>query len=243
MKKTGMIVILITFLTTGCSRTQTGAMFVQPSDVPQTTDESSTPENSASPSPDASTKITPKPTPTIPPVTVTSSLSINQLPSTWKSDESRDVQKVDTIIVHSLYNPNVKNGITIEDAKAVLDQSEVSAHYVIARDGKIYQLVSENYQAWHAGDSQMPKPDGRKKINEFSIGIELIGTEKTGFTTAQYTSLTNLAADISSRLPIVHILGHSDIAPGRKTDPWEFNWRSWQAELTLKTKKTYTFYH
>ncbi len=67
-------------------------------------------------------------------------------------------------------------------------------------------------------------PDGRKNVNDFSIGIELDGTMTSGFTDAQYTSLRALIADIKTRNKISSIVGHSDIAPGRKTDPWQFDW-------------------
>lgn len=239
MKNAVPIVILFALFLAGCTSQKNTPLFVQqdvstqPTELPEITP----------PHIVASSSATPKPRPTTPPVKITSTLTINQLPSEFHSDDSRDMKAVDTIIVHSLYNPKVKNGITIEDAKSVLDQSKVSSHYVIARDGKIYQLVAEEYQAWHAGDSQMPKPDGRKSVNLFSIGIELIGTETSGFTTAQIDSLTNIVADIATRLPIKHVLGHSDIAPGRKTDPWQFNWRAWQAQLTLKAGNKFTFYH
>lgn len=85
----------------------------------------------------------------------------------------------------------------------------------------------------------MPAPDNRTAVNYFSIGIELIGDKTSGFTSAQYQTLSKLAANIMTRLPIRYITGHSDIAPGRKTDPWNFDWSKFEA--TLKSDTTHPF--
>lgn len=101
----------------------------------------------------------------------------------------------------------------------------VSAHCVIYRDGRIWQYVPFAKRAWHAGLSLF---DGRDKCNDFSIGIELEGTDDVPFTAAQYQALSRLCHWLLSQYPTLapeRILGHSDIAPGRKTDPGPaFNW-------------------
>ena len=67
-------------------------------------------------------------------------------------------------------------------------------------------------------------PDGRKNVNNFSIGIEVVETMSESPSSAQYASLNSLIKYLKSEHPIKHVLGHSDLSPGRKTDPWNFNW-------------------
>lgn len=102
---------------------------------------------------------------------------------------------------------------------------QVSAHALIRRDGSILQFVSLLDRAWHAGRSCF---DGQEECNDFSIGIELEGADDIPYTDNQYEVLASLAALISEAWPAVRrerIAGHSDIAPGRKTDPGEaFDW-------------------
>ncbi|SAK83692.1 N-acetyl-anhydromuranmyl-L-alanine amidase [Caballeronia hypogeia] len=98
----------------------------------------------------------------------------------------------------------------------------VSAHFVIRRDGCVEQFVSCDERAWHAGVSSFC---GRERCNDFSIGIELEGSDRMPFEDAQYQALVTLARIIVQRYPIDAIAGHSDIAPGRKTDPGpHFDW-------------------
>ncbi len=99
---------------------------------------------------------------------------------------------------------------------------EVSAHFFIRRDGELIQFVPCSMRAWHAGASQW---QGRERCNDFSIGIELEGTDDQAFTDAQYKRLAGLTESLKSAYPIAGIVGHSDIAPGRKTDPGpHFDW-------------------
>ena len=98
----------------------------------------------------------------------------------------------------------------------------VSPHYLIDRKGDVYQLVSDQNIAYHAGESKMP--DGRTNVNNFSLGIEIMTTESDSPSGAQYASLINLIKYIKSKHKIKNILGHNQIASGRKTDPWNFNW-------------------
>lgn len=100
---------------------------------------------------------------------------------------------------------------------------KVSAHFFIRRDGSLIQFVPCGLRAWHAGVSRW---QGRERCNDFSVGIELEGSDDTPFTEAQYATLAPLADALKRRYPIRGVVGHSDIAPGRKTDPGPlFDWR------------------
>lgn len=98
---------------------------------------------------------------------------------------------------------------------------EVSAHLFIERDGKITQFVNFEDRAWHAGQSCYL---GKPAVNDFSIGIEMEGSDLRGFTTEQYEALAKTVIAINQAYPatVKHLTGHSDIAPTRKTDPGDF---------------------
>jgi AmpD protein len=99
----------------------------------------------------------------------------------------------------------------------------VSAHFLIRRDGEVIQFVPCAQRAWHAGVSHWR---GRERCNDFSVGIELEGADDILFEDVQYARLAALIAAIRKRYPIVDVVGHSDIAPGRKTDPGgAFDWK------------------
>ena len=99
----------------------------------------------------------------------------------------------------------------------------VSAHFLIRRDGALLQFVACSERAWHAGASAW---QGREGCNDYSIGIELEGADDLTYTPAQYAMLGRLAKALRRRYPISDIVGHSDIAPGRKTDPGRaFDWK------------------
>ena len=107
--------------------------------------------------------------------------------------------------------------------------ARVSAHFLIRRDGELIQFVPCAMRAWHAGESSWK---GRARCNDFSIGIELEGTGATPFTQAQYARLAEVTRALAARYPIVDIAGHSDIAPGRKSDPGPaFDWVRYRARL------------
>lgn len=106
---------------------------------------------------------------------------------------------------------------------------KVSAHFFVRRDGTIIQFVSCNDRACHAGVSSW---QGKDRCNDYSIGIELEGSDITPFTDRQYASLIALTQCLHTRYPIEHIAGHSDIAPGRKTDPGPcFEWQPYSAGI------------
>ncbi len=106
---------------------------------------------------------------------------------------------------------------------------EVSAHFYIRRDGQLWQFVSCDQRAWHAGASRWR---GRDNCNDDSVGIELEGLEGDTFEPAQYECLAALVAALAQHYPIVHIAGHEHVAAGRKADPGPgFDWACLQRQL------------
>jgi AmpD protein len=118
----------------------------------------------------------------------------------------------------------------------ILRDLRVSAHFFINRAGNVTQYVSLYDRAWHAGTSQW---NGRNDCNNFSIGIELEGADATPYADTQYASLTGLTKILLQCCPAItseRIVGHNDIAPGRKTDPGEaFDWQRFRAALNIKS--------
>lgn len=150
-------------------------------------------------------------------------------------DDRPDAAIVDMIVIHNISLPPNEyggNGI-IELFKNKLNPDEhpyyaeiftakVSSHFLICRDGELIQFVACTKRAWHAGASTW---QGRERCNDFSIGIELEGCDSEAFEGTQYKTLKPLLRSLKLAYPIQHIIGHSDIAPGRKTDPGPyFDW-------------------
>ena len=105
----------------------------------------------------------------------------------------------------------------------------VSSHFLVRRDGELVQFVPLAKRAWHAGESSWR---GRSRCNDFSVGIELEGTDSGPFEAAQYERLAALVRAVGERLPLRGVAAHSDIAPGRKTDPGaRFDWQRLFATL------------
>jgi len=105
---------------------------------------------------------------------------------------------------------------------ATIADRSVSAHFFIRRSGHLIQFVACHARAWHAGVSCW---QGRERCNDFSIGIELEGSDTQPFAEPQYQRLASLLATLSAHYPAAAIVGHCDIAPGRKTDPGpHFDW-------------------
>jgi AmpD protein len=105
----------------------------------------------------------------------------------------------------------------------------VSAHFLVRRDGRVIQFVSCNERAWHAGVSSF---DGREQCNDFSVGIEVEGSDHVAFLPAQYESLAVLTRALAERYPLRAVQGHEHIAPGRKTDPGPFfEWETYAEKL------------
>ena len=155
-----------------------------------------------------------------------------------------DQAQIDLLVIHSIsLPPGVYGGSEIAalftnqldwDSHPYFAQIraiQVSSHFVIRRDGQVWQFVSGDDRAWHAGVSRYR---GRDNCNDDSIGIELEGLEGERFEPAQYDALCVLCQALLSAYPIAHIAGHEDIAPGRKFDPGAaFDWRHLQKKLTL----------
>ncbi|MXS85748.1 1,6-anhydro-N-acetylmuramyl-L-alanine amidase AmpD [Nitrosomonas sp. HPC101] len=110
-----------------------------------------------------------------------------------------------------------------------LQDLKVSSHFFIRRDGEIIQFVPCTLRAWHAGISSW---QGRSHCNDFSIGVELEGSDNQPFEPVQYTRLVKLTRAIQAAYPVDNIVGHADIAPHRKTDPGPyFDWQSYYQAL------------
>lgn len=143
--------------------------------------------------------------------------------------------QVDLVVVHSIsLPPGVYGGDEVRqlftntlDWNAhpyfkTIEGMQVSAHFFIRRDGALWQFVSCDDRAWHAGPSSWR---GRANCNDDSIGIELEGLEGGTFEEAQYEALAALGAALGQRYPVRHVAGHEHIAPGRKQDPGPgFEW-------------------
>jgi AmpD protein len=150
-------------------------------------------------------------------------------------DERPDGEAITLVVIHAISLPPGKfggdavqrlftNTLDCNDHPyfEALRGLRVSAHFLIRRDGGVVQFVPCGKRAWHAGASCYA---GRERCNDFSVGIELEGTEDTACTDPQYEALTALVDALYARYPIADVVGHSDIAPGRKTDPGpSFDW-------------------
>jgi hypothetical protein len=130
---------------------------------------------------------------------------------------------IDTIVLHSSYNPNSGDPYAVGKLVEIYESYGVSAHYLIDRGGKIFRLVEDQNIAYHAGVSKMP--DGRKSVNDFSIGIEIMNKEDIEYTKAQYEAVNTLVGTLKKKYGIKYVVGHGDIAPDRKSDPWNFDWK------------------
>ena len=151
---------------------------------------------------------------------------------------------VDLAVIHSISLPPEQYGTGCVqqlfcnqldwDAHPYFQQirgAEVSAHFLIERTGDVWQFVSCDDRAWHAGKSSF---GGRDNCNDYSVGIELEGIEGGLFEEAQYNSLLALLAALQEAYPIAAVTGHEDIAPGRKADPGAgFDWPRLRRALPL----------
>jgi len=158
-------------------------------------------------------------------------------------DDRPDVD-LSLIVVHGIsLPPGVFGGVEVEHlflntldtsdpALADLSGVRVSSHLFIRRGGEVLQFVPFNKRAWHAGVSSFR---GRKQCNDFSIGIELEGTDNQPYEAAQYATLGEVCAALMQTYSIHEIRGHSDIAPGRKTDPGPaFRWTLLMREIASR---------
>ena len=153
-----------------------------------------------------------------------------------------DAAQIDLIVLHSISLPPGRYGgdevqrlFTNQldwEADPYFEQIrgiEVSAHFYVRRDGALWQFVSCDDRAWHAGPSSWR---GRDRCNDDSIGIELEGLEGRPFETAQYETLGSLCPALAQQYPVAFVAGHEHIAPGRKQDPGSgFEWPTLRAQL------------
>lgn len=118
---------------------------------------------------------------------------------------------------------------------ATIAGSRVSAHFLIRRDGSLIQFVPCVRRAWHAGESRWR---GRERCNDFSVGVELEGTDTAAYESAQYAMLARLTRALLRRYPIAAIIGHQDIAPARKTDPGPaFDWARYTRLVARRSRR------
>lgn len=150
-------------------------------------------------------------------------------------DDRPDTASVELVVVHAISLPPDEFGgpgveqlftnrlvATEHPYFARICELKVSAHFFIRRDGEVLQFVSTDRRAWHAGVSSW---EGRECCNDFSVGIELEGCDTRPFADCQYRELARLIALLRERHAIKDVVGHADIAPGRKTDPGPcFEW-------------------
>jgi len=155
-------------------------------------------------------------------------------------DERPEGARIDLVVIHNIsLPPGEFGGPWITDLFldrlhpgahpyfAGLAGLRVSSHFLIGREGEVTQYVPCGMRAWHAGASSWK---GRQSCNDFSVGIELEGTDFTPFTQAQYASLAQLTRSLFARYGALDVAGHSEIAPGRKTDPGPyFDWARYRA--------------
>ncbi|TXD96623.1 1,6-anhydro-N-acetylmuramyl-L-alanine amidase AmpD [Psychrobacter frigidicola] len=180
--------------------------------------------------------------------------------ATWLCSPNSNVRpawiNIDAIVIHNISLPPNEFGACGADGlhyvKALftnqldwqahpyfqtIEGAEVSAHLFIERDGAITQFVNFNERAWHAGRSSYL---GRTECNDYSIGIELEGSDFTPFTASQYETLAQVITAIYQAYPKTrrHLTGHSDIAPNRKTDPGDyFEWARLRADIAKIRKQ------
>ena len=162
------------------------------------------------------------------------SLSLAEAPkmtlSIDKSRKSPNFSKgrkaaLDTLVIHDTEGDNIEKTLKWFESK----DSSVSAHYIIGKDGQVFQMVEDEDTAWHCGKSCLPSSSKEvgNTVNHRSIGIELvnIGDGKHEFPQKQMDALVLLVNDLKTRHEIKHIVGHKEIAPGRKNDPADnFDW-------------------
>ena len=165
-------------------------------------------------------------------------------------DARADGTVIDLLVIHNIsLPPGQFGGPWIEDLFAnrldrdadpyfqQLQGLRVSAHFLIRRDGSLLQFVPTVLRAWHAGVSTFC---GRERCNDFSIGIELEGSDFTPFDARQYTTLAGLTRALQARHPLADVAGHEHVAPERKTDPGPFFFWEKYRKLCLGNRESST---
>ncbi|MDO5609394.1 MAG: N-acetylmuramoyl-L-alanine amidase [Pseudomonadota bacterium] len=141
----------------------------------------------------------------------------------YRASPNHSVRKPSIIVLHYTVED------TLEGSRQILSDAKrahpVSAHYLLDRDGRLLQLVPDHLRAWHAGDGRWGT---MRDLNDTSIGIEIVNTGSEPFADAQIAALIRLLDDLTTRhsIPRTEVVGHADLAPGRKIDPG--HWFPWQ---------------
>ncbi|MCR6664032.1 MAG: N-acetylmuramoyl-L-alanine amidase [Luteimonas sp.] len=141
----------------------------------------------------------------------------------WVPSENYDTRRAQVIVVHYTEQDSVQR--SLNTLRTRNSGGRVSAHYLVGDDGRIYQLVSDEHRAWHAGAGSW---GNIHELNSASIGIEIDNDGKEPFSDAQVEALIRLLDDLTTRhrIPKTEVIGHSDLAPGRKIDPGPlFPWK------------------
>jgi N-acetylmuramoyl-L-alanine amidase len=158
-------------------------------------------------------------------------LAVLEAPSPHRNP--RTTPTIDCIVIHDTESETARAALSWFEAP----ESQVSAHYVIDRDGTVYRCVPDADRAWHAGRSVLA---GRDNVNDVSIGIELVGFATRPYPDAQIDTLVALCVELCARYPAItpdRIVGHEHIAvpAGRKTDPGpHFPWDTFRARIKLE---------
>jgi AmpD protein len=175
-------------------------------------------------------------------------IGARQVPSP-NFDERPDGTVIDALVIHAISMPPGEYGgrdieqlfcngldFSCHPFYTGINGLTVSAHLLIRRNGEAIQFVPFGQRAWHAGMSML---EGRSRVNDFSIGIELEGSDHEPFEDAQYRALIDVSRALCQAYPGItagRIVGHADIAPGRKTDPGPyFNWTRFREALESAT--------
>ena len=143
---------------------------------------------------------------------------------------------IDCVLVHDTESDTAAAALSWFESP----DSGVSAHYVIDRDGTVYRCVPDELRAWHAGTSEL---EGRTNVNDFSLGIELVGFATEPFTETQIDVLVELCVELCLKYPaitVARIVGHADVATptGRKTDPGpHFPWDVMRARVQIELNR------
>jgi len=136
--------------------------------------------------------------------------------ATWVSSPNFDARRAQVIVLHYTEQDSVARSLhTLRTANS---GGRVSAHYLVGDDGRIYQLVSDDHRAWHAGAGSWGTIH---ELNSASIGIEIDNDGREPFSEPQFAAVVRLLEDLTARhrIPKTAVIGHSDLAPGRKIDP------------------------
>jgi N-acetyl-anhydromuramyl-L-alanine amidase AmpD len=146
----------------------------------------------------------------------------------WGIKVQTNEREISLFVIHTMYNNETtrERRFTLQSVLEILKAYDVAPHYLIARDGRIYQLAPDTHMMQHVGKSKATYPPYREMINDFSLGVELVSAEDTRPTKQQYQALAWLVKKKQRAYPGLRPVGHDAIAwpPGRKSDPWNFDW-------------------